>query len=771
MSSHRAGWALAVDFGTTATTAAIVGGDVIQLVRFGTTTRMPSGVFVDAADGLLAATVGLNRGGADPGRYVRTPKRHVGRDDDVLVAEQEIPVTALVAAVLRTVLREARQQAGGSPPDRVVLTHPARWGSVARGVLVAAATEAGMGSVTLVPEPVAAGQGAVSVASSGARVAVYDLGGGTFDAAVLERTGAGTWVVVGRPGGIDPFGGEAIDAMLHRHLLNRVAAFDRDAAQRLDDPHTAAERGLARTWWRDLRAAKEDLSESTSSSVGVPGTDHAVQVSREELESLVQLRLADTVAETARTIRSAPGAGGEITEILLCGDASHMPMVDRLVRQRFDGIPVRHVEDPKGVVARGAVPAAARQVPTVEPQPEPEPPSPTMPPTTTLPDWELKPALQGVSMLRAPVGSHGSGGHETHKGSTEDRFRRDAVTLPPEGADRESDESVGGSQGVQQGPRRGGRMVLAAVVTVMLVAAAGGGVVWALQGRSSPESDDPPSSSVDSLAGRFSVSASDPDCTADEAVPSVECTTTDPDSGEPLSTKLHRYSTPADARAAFDDRVDELSATTELIRTPTPYHADPADKTGSPTGMLAMGQDAAGDYVFLLQSEEDVAEFAGPEVDTAERAFVEAAMVGSVDANEVFGATFGLSSVIACWPNHEMMLADNDPVSVDCFSKTPGGAATESEVRFQQLPPDEDARTRIKHRVDNTDAKVVKDDQWIPASATEPVGPYVVLDYGENAGEYRYELLWASDDAPQLLAIATGNNLADLEAFWESVAE
>src|SRR5690606_22108806 len=136
-----------------------------------------------------------------------------------------------------------------------------------------------------------------------------------------------------------------------------VAGLDPAGAAALDAPGSAAERGLARTWWRDLRALKEDLSESASCRIAVPGTDHSVLVGRDELEALVRGLVSESVDELERTLAAAGGSAP--SAVLLCGDASRMPIVDRLVRRRFAGVPVRSAEDPKGVVALGAVAAAS----------------------------------------------------------------------------------------------------------------------------------------------------------------------------------------------------------------------------------------------------------------------------------------------------------------------------------------------------------------------------------------------------------------------------
>src|SRR5690348_17500090 len=108
----------------------------------------------------------------------------------MLLGEQELPVAQVFAAVLSQVADEARRQLGGQP-EEVRLTHPARWGERRRSLLVEAARRAGLGGAPrLIPEPVGAASYFTAVLGTqipvGRSIAIYDLGGGTFDATVVR---------------------------------------------------------------------------------------------------------------------------------------------------------------------------------------------------------------------------------------------------------------------------------------------------------------------------------------------------------------------------------------------------------------------------------------------------------------------------------------------------------------------------------------------------------------------------------------------------------
>ena len=421
-------WSLAIDFGTTASVAAVDDGTHVRLASFGASTRLPSGVFVEDDGTLVAGTVAANRGGAAPARYVRTPKRHVGRDREVVVGGRTIDVAELVAAVLRDILTRVVPQMGGVAPARVVMTHPARWGSAGKHVLAEAATRAGLGIVDLVPEPVAAGHGLAPAPGEGT-IAVYDLGGGTLDTAVLRAAG-GRWTIAGPPGGLDPLGGETFDAHVHHHLIEHAGRLDPAAAARVASPSGSAERGYARTWWRDLRSLKEDLSETVSGHIAVPGTDHTVMLTRDELEQLVADAVSRSVAELSHTIWAAEVVDGGLGRIVLSGDAARMPLVDRLVRERFPDVEVRSADDPKGVVAMGALAMGRAEVSLPEvslPEPGPPPSTPASDgPPSPPPDTE-RPVLPDPPPPPPPDPPGGSG--ERLRPGPVPRPRRRAVAI------------------------------------------------------------------------------------------------------------------------------------------------------------------------------------------------------------------------------------------------------------------------------------------------------------------------------------------------------
>ncbi len=183
------GWALAIDFGTSFTTAATWTSGQPSMLEIENSRYLPSLVCLGEDGTLLTGAAARQLAAQLPGHAERLPKRALVRSPEVRLGSRTVASTDLAAAVLGRVYREALAQHPAGPPDRIMLTHPASWPDDELNLLVKAAEAAGLAKPVLVPEPVAA---ALYYAQEqeftlAGHLAVYDLGGGTFDSAVLRR--------------------------------------------------------------------------------------------------------------------------------------------------------------------------------------------------------------------------------------------------------------------------------------------------------------------------------------------------------------------------------------------------------------------------------------------------------------------------------------------------------------------------------------------------------------------------------------------------------
>ncbi len=379
-------YALGVDVGTSFTAAAIWRADGQQQNKAEMVTlsnRMPSVssvLFLGEDGSVVVGEAAERRALTDPDRVVREFKRRIGDETPLLVGGRAYAAHDLAAMMVRWVVDRVTEREGG-PPDRIAITHPAGWGSYKKDLLSRALSAVGLHDLTFLAEPEAA---AVSYAAqerveAGATIAVYDLGGGTFDAAVVRKTGADSFALLGSAEGLEQLGGADFDEAVFTHVQAQLDAAQWDALD-VEDPNVLS--GLARLR-RECIEAKEALSSDTVVSIPVllPGISSHVRLVRGEFEEMIRSALEDTIDSLARAINSADLGSADLGAVLLVGGSSGVPLVTQLVSAAL-GCPVVVDADPKATIALGAAlsmapqaqPAAATTEATAPPAAEPESP-------------------------------------------------------------------------------------------------------------------------------------------------------------------------------------------------------------------------------------------------------------------------------------------------------------------------------------------------------------------------------------------------------------
>jgi actin-like ATPase involved in cell morphogenesis len=434
-------YALGVDLGTTFTAAAIARPDG-STEMVGLTPHRPAVPTVVGLDGdqrWLVGEAAERRARTDPDRVAREFKRRIGDEVPVIVAGSSASVEQLLAVVLADVLGTATR-AQGEPPTRVAVTHPAAWAQHKQGLLAAAVAAAGIdpSRVDLLAEPVAAARHYASTerVAPGTVLAVYDLGGGTFDAAVLRREVDG-FTVLGAPQGIERAGGLDVDQAVLDHVDEALGG----ALSRFDPDDRSLAGGLAALRDECVRA-KEALSSDTDTTVTValPGLHESVRITRAELEARIGPLLRGTVDALGRAIESAGLTPGDVDRILLVGGSSRLPVVGQLLAARF-GRPVVIDAHPKHSIALGAAQAAAG-VAFGAPA-GPRPPAGASPVSELVPDRVPEPSpgagrggrpplvLLGVvavlAIVAAAVGVALAGGGDGGSATTDDGVALEAV--------------------------------------------------------------------------------------------------------------------------------------------------------------------------------------------------------------------------------------------------------------------------------------------------------------------------------------------------------
>ena len=232
------GYSLGVDLGTTFVAAAIASATRVEMFTLGDrSVVMPAAVYLREDGTLVTGEAAVLRAVSRPDRVSREFKRRLGNPTPVMLGGQSYAVPLLLGTLLRDVLRRV-VETEGAPPERVVLTHPANWGPFRRALFEEVPQHAGLENPPTVTEPEAAAAhyAASRLLSEGQTVAVYDLGGGTFDATVLRKRAEGV-EILGTPEGIERLGGVDFDEAIWSFVDHRADG----ALSELDlrDPQTA----------------------------------------------------------------------------------------------------------------------------------------------------------------------------------------------------------------------------------------------------------------------------------------------------------------------------------------------------------------------------------------------------------------------------------------------------------------------------------------------------------------------------------------------------
>ena len=268
----------------------------------------------------------------------------------VEVADKKYAPSQISAYVLQK-LKEDAESYLGEKITQAIITVPAYFDDSQRQATKDAGKIAGLEVLRIINEPTAAALAYGMDSKKSGTIAVYDLGGGTFDVSILE-IGDGVFEVKSTNG--DTFlGGEDFDARIMDYLADEFKKEngidlrqDRMALQRLKE---AAEK------------AKIELSSATQTDINLPfitadatGPKHLnVSLTRAKLESLVEDLLDRTKGPMEKALKDAGLSKGEIDEVILVGGMTRMPKVQEIVKDFFGKEPHKGV-NPDEVVAMGA---------------------------------------------------------------------------------------------------------------------------------------------------------------------------------------------------------------------------------------------------------------------------------------------------------------------------------------------------------------------------------------------------------------------------------
>jgi len=366
---------IGIDLGTTNSCVSVMEGKAPRVIENAEGSRTTPSVVAFTAEGeRIVGQPAKRQAVQNPENTLFATKRLIGRRfDDKHVQEDKDTVPykivsgptgdawveaggekyspSQVGAFVLTKMKETAEAHLGHPVKEAVVTVPAYFNDSQRQATKDAGKIAGLNVKRIINEPTAASLAYGLDRNDGQTIAVFDLGGGTFDVSILEISG-GVFEVKSTNG--DTFlGGEDFDIVLLDHLLDTFKqesginlTGDRLATQRLRE---AAEK------------AKIELSSTTSTEIALPfltadatGPKHLnMKLTRSKLEALVDPLLQRTIPPCEKALKDAGVSKSEISEVLLVGGMSRMPKVQDMVKSFFGKEPNKSV-NPDEVVACGA---------------------------------------------------------------------------------------------------------------------------------------------------------------------------------------------------------------------------------------------------------------------------------------------------------------------------------------------------------------------------------------------------------------------------------
>ena len=369
------GKVIGIDLGTTNSCVAVMDGKTPKVIENAEGMRTTPSIVAFSDDGeRLVGQPAKRQAVTNPERTFFAVKRLVGRRyDDPMVEKDKklVPYKIVkasngdawveadgktyspsqVSAFILQKMKETAEAHLGQKVDQAVITVPAYFNDAQRQATKDAGKIAGLEVLRIINEPTAAALAYGLDKTKTGTIAVYDLGGGTFDVSILE-IGDGVFEVKSTNG--DTFlGGEDFDMRLVSYLADE---FQKEQGINLRNDKLALQRLK-----EAAEKAKIELSSTTQTEINLPfitadqtGPKHlTMKLTRSKFEALVDDLVQKTIEPCRKALKDAGLTAAEIGEVVLVGGMTRMPKVQEVVKQLFGKEPHKGV-NPDEVVAIGA---------------------------------------------------------------------------------------------------------------------------------------------------------------------------------------------------------------------------------------------------------------------------------------------------------------------------------------------------------------------------------------------------------------------------------
>ena len=373
---------IGIDLGTTNSCVAVIENGVAKIIENAEGARTTPSIVAYANDEILVGASAKRQAVTNPKNTIYAAKRLIGRKFKEQAVQKDInlmPYTIIEAAngdawvnaagkelappqISAEVLRKMKKTAEdylGTTVTQAVITVPAYFNDSQRQATKDAGKIAGLEVLRIINEPTAAAlaYGVDKADKADRKVAVYDLGGGTFDVSIIEiaNVDGDKQIEVLSTNGDTFLGGEDFDQRIMDFLIDE---FKKDNAVDLKQDMLALQRLK-----EAAEKAKIELSSSAQTSVNLPyitadanGPKHMnVSITRAKLEQLVEELIQRSIEPCKTAMKDAGVTSADIDEVILVGGMTRMPKVQEVVEKLFGKAPRRDVNPDEAVAAGAAV--------------------------------------------------------------------------------------------------------------------------------------------------------------------------------------------------------------------------------------------------------------------------------------------------------------------------------------------------------------------------------------------------------------------------------